>query len=173
MPKKTKKQCLPPPPFERKELSDNPVKLCNEIARIFRMKMRENCDMDGVLSQPGARLVLSLLAINDGLKQRELVEKTHLRAPTVSVIIRRMVDEGLVELREDERDGRVTRVHLTELGHKTDRENIEKIKSVDARGLEGIDEREQEHLMGLLCRIRDNLLRDGHTEDEQGDEKTK
>ena len=159
---------MPPPPH-RKELSDNPVKLCNEIARIFRARMRENCDIDGVLSQPGARLVMSLLAISDGLKQRELVEKTHLRAPTVSVILRRMVDEGLAELRADEKDGRVTRVYLTDLGRKTDSDDIQRIKNMDAKGLEGITSEECEQLMLLLGKIRDNLLKADHereTEEE-------
>lgn len=160
MSKKCMNGSLPPPPIERKELSDNPVKLCNEISRIFRARMRENCDIDGVMSQPGARLVMSLLAMNDGLKQRELVERTHLRAPTVSVIIRRMVEEGLAEQRPDQKDGRVTRVYLTERGRRTDSENIQKIKSMDARGLRGLSGEECQHLMELLGRIRDNLISD-------------
>jgi DNA-binding MarR family transcriptional regulator len=160
MSKKCLNGSLPPPPIERKELSDNPVKLCNEISRIFRARMRENCDIDGVMSQPGARLVMSLLAMNDGLKQRELVERTHLRAPTVSVIIRRMVEEGLAEQRPDQKDGRVTRVYLTERGRRTDSENIQKIKSMDARGLRGLSGEECQHLMELLGRIRDNLISD-------------
>jgi DNA-binding MarR family transcriptional regulator len=160
MSKKCLNGSLPPPPIERKELSDNPVKLCNEISRIFRARMRENCDIDGVMSQPGARLVMSLLAMNDGLKQRELVERTHLRAPTVSVIIRRMVEEGLAEQRPDQKDGRVTRVYLTECGRRTDSENIQKIKSMDARGLRGLSGEECQHLMELLGRIRDNLISD-------------
>lgn len=156
---------LPPPP-KRRELSDNPVKLCNEIARIFRNKMRESCELDGVMSQPGARLVLSVLAIEDGINQRELVARTHLRAPSVSVIIKKMVAEGMVELRTDENDMRSTRVYLTEHGREVDAESINKIKAMDARGLEGIGEEEQAALMALLCRIRDNLL-DSEREENQ------
>ncbi len=153
------KKSLPlPPPIKRRELSDNPVKLCNEISRIFRNKMRESCELDGVMSQPGARLVMSVLAMEDGINQRELVSRTHLRAPTVSVIVKKMVAEGLCELTADENDMRVTRVRLTELGRQTDTENINKIKSMDAEGLKGITEEEQQALMSLLYRIRDNLL---------------
>jgi len=146
------------PPPARKELSDNPVKLCCEISRIFHTKIRENCDIDGVMSQPGARLILSLLAIEDGVNQRELVSKTHLRAPTVSVIIKKMLDEGMVELRADEKDMRVKKVYLTEYGRQTDRESIQKIKSMDALGLRGITDEEQRTLMELLGKIRNNLL---------------
>ena len=149
---------MPVPPPARKELSDNPVKLCCEISRIFHTKIRENCDIDGVMSQPGARLILSLLAIEDGVNQRELVSKTHLRAPTVSVIIKKMLDEGMVELRADEKDMRVKKVYLTEYGRQTDRESIQKIKSMDALGLRGITDEEQRTLMELLGKIRKNLL---------------
>lgn len=154
---------LPPLPA-RKELSDNPVKLCNEIARIFRTRMRDGCDIDGVMSQPGARLVLSVLSISDGLSQRELAERTYLKPPSVSVIIRKMLDEGMIELRTDEADMRINRVYLTDYGRETDEENIRKIKSIDARGLRGINETESDVLMELLIRIRDNLLLE---EDEQ------
>ena len=147
-----------PPPIPRAELSDNPVKLCNEIARIFRTKMRENADHEGVMSQPGARLVLSLLAISDGISQGELAQRTHLRPPTVSVILKRMTDEGMVEIRPSDTDMRVKYVFLTEYGLKIDRENIAKIKHTDAKGLKGITDKEQETLMELLGRIRDNLL---------------
>ena len=148
---------IPAPPA-RKELSDNPVKLCSEISRLFHMKIRENCDMDGVMSQPGARLILSLLAIKDGVNQRELVSKTHLRAPTVSVIIKKMLEADMVELRADENDMRVKKVYLTEYGRQTDSEGIQKIKSIDALGLRGITESEQATLMELLGKIRKNLL---------------
>lgn len=156
-----------PPQLSRKELSDNPVKLCNEISRIFKARMREDCDIDGVLSQQGARLVLAALAIEDGRSQRELVSLTHLKAPTVSVILKNMIDEGLVELKSDERDGRITRAYLTEFGRETDERNINKIKFVDAKGLHGLTDEEQRVLMSLLYRIRDNLLSDAGEETER------
>ena len=145
-------------PPKRKELSDNPVKLCSEISRLFHMQMRERCDLDGVMTQPGARLIMSFLAIEDGVKQRELVSRTHLRAPSVSAIIKRMANEGMVTLKTDEKDMRAMRVYLTDYGRQVDRERIQKIKQVDSIGLLDIDEDEQAYLMRLLTKIRDNLL---------------
>ena len=162
---KTTRETLPPPP-KRKELSDNPVKLCHEIARLFRDRMREKCEIDGVMSQPGARLVLSLLAMGDGRSQRELVAETHLKPPTVSVIVKKMVEEGMAELKADPLDLRITRVYLTDKGRQVDRENIQKIKAVDAQGLRGLSSEEQETLMVLLGKIRKNLL-----ENEEGEKK--
>ena len=56
---------IPASPPPRVELSDNPVKLCNEISRLFRAKMRENEDAEGVMTQPGAHLVLAFLAAGE------------------------------------------------------------------------------------------------------------
>ncbi|MBE6577160.1 MAG: winged helix-turn-helix transcriptional regulator [Ruminococcaceae bacterium] len=160
MSRKIKAQCPAPPP-KRAELSDNPVKLCNEISRIFRTRMREECDIDGVMSQPGARLVLSFLAISDGVSQRELVERTHLRAPTVSLIVKKMIDEGIVELKSDAADARIKRVYLTKYGRQVDRDGISNIKNMDSVALEGITDEECETLMVLLGKIRGNLLKTG------------
>jgi DNA-binding MarR family transcriptional regulator len=120
--------------------------------------MRESGEHEGIMSQPGARLVLSLLAISDGRSQRELAELTRLRPPTVSVILRRMADEGMVEIKSSESDMRVKYVYLTEHGKMTDKANIEKIKATDAKGLGGLSDEENETLMRLLGKIRDNLL---------------
>ena len=145
---------MPPP---RKELNDNPVKLCHDITRLSRAKARE-ANIDGVLSQPGARLVLALLAINDGVSQRTLVSETHLRPPTVSVIIGKMKDEGMVELRRNPTDRRETRIYLTDYGREVDMKGIANIKAVDALAIENISEEEQKILMSLLEKIRKNLI---------------
>ncbi len=143
---------------QRAELSDNPVKLCNEIGRLFRNQMRSLEGQEGVMSQPGAHLVLSMLAIHDGINQLELVRATHLKPPTVSVILKNMEAEGLVERRSDPNDLRATRVYLTENGRRLDQENIARIHELDAHALRGLSEEECGMLMPLLIRIRNNLL---------------
>lgn len=153
-----KKRQMPAPPPPRKELSDNPVKFCNEISRLFRNKMREMEGCDGVMSQPGAHLVLSMLVIHDGINQWELVRQTFLRPPTVSVILKKMESEGLVERKSDPADLRAIRVYLTEKGRAWDRENIKRIQILDAQAMQGLTEEEIACLMALLPRIRNNLL---------------
>ena len=159
-----------PPPPPRKELSDTPIKFCNEISRLFRATMRQSDDSEGVMSQPGAHLVLSRLAVSDGIPQLELVRATHLRPPTVSVILQKMEAKGLVERTSDEHDRRAVRVTLTEAGRALDRKNIETIKRIDAVALRDLDENEVAALMVLLPKIRDNLLTFAEM-DEKGEEK--
>jgi len=154
---KGKKYSHTPMP-RRKELNDTPIKLCNEISRLFRAHMRETDTSDGVMSQQGAHLVLSTLAINDGINQLELVRKTHLRPPTVSVILKRMEAEGIVERKSNPQDKRSVSVYLTKKGRELDKSNIERVKALDAVALSNITEEEISALMALLPKIRDNLL---------------
>lgn len=154
-----KKQSAPlSPPPRRKELSDSPIKLCNEISRISHTKMRETRENDGVMTQPGARLVLSFLAIKDGITQLDLVKATHLRAPTVSVILKKMEAEGMVKRESDPNDLRVTRVYLTEEGRKIDSQNIENIKKIDALSTSKLTSEEIGSVMSILAKIRDSLM---------------
>lgn len=154
---KKMKMGMPPPPPPRRELDENPVMLCHDVTRLSRAKARET-NIDGVMSQPGARLVLSHLALGDGISQRYLVERTHLRAPTVSVILRKMEEEGMVEIVPAPEDKREKRVHITEYGREVDMNGIAKIKETDALALKGLTPEELDTLMRLLGRMRDNLL---------------
>ncbi len=143
---------------ERKELSNNPMKMCHDVSHIFHARLRSVSENEEAPSNRGKRLVLSYLAVNEGVTQCEIVSATHLRASTISIILRGLEDYGFVERKRDEKDMRMSRVYLTEKGREEDRRNIAKIKEMDAIALQGISEEECEVLMELLSRIRKNLL---------------
>ena len=148
---------IPIPPV-RNGFSDNPVKLCHDISHLTRAKTRET-HIDGVMSQPGARFVLGFLAANGGgVTQREIVSATHLRPPTVSVIISKMQGEGMVSIEQNPLDKRQTLVMLTEHGRRVDAEVISKIKETDALAIEGFDADEIETLMRLLSKMKNNMI---------------
>ena len=148
---------LPFAPPHKCQISDNPVKLCHEISRLSAARVR-GANIEGIMSQHGARLVLSALAHENGASQRRIAEITHLSPPTVSIILRNMQDEGIVELAPDADDKRQTKVILTDYGREVDRRAIEKIKQTDALALGGLSGEECETLMKLLGRVRQNLL---------------
>ncbi len=153
-----KKGQIPARMPEREELRDNPVKLCNDIAHLFRATLRQMSETEDTMAQRGTRLVLSFLAIGDGVTQLDLVKATHLKAPTVSVILKKLEDDGFVERKKDKEDLRALRVYLTENGRELDRRNIDKIKHADAQALEGLNDEECEMITRLLSKIRDNLI---------------
>lgn len=139
---------LPPP---------TPPMLVNEIARLFNARMRKY-ELDGVMSQDSARLIMRVLSRNDGFSQLDLVRKTHLKAPTVSVTLKRMEEEDLVRREQDAADGRVTRVYLSEKGREHNRLVHERLHGIDAMLMQGFSQEETEQLLHFLERMRDNIL---------------
>ena len=68
----------------------NSCMLINEISKLFHDKMRETCEKLGFKN--GYRQILMFLAHNDGATQVELVRVSHLKAPTISVTLKKMED---------------------------------------------------------------------------------
>lgn len=61
---------------------------------------------------------LQALAHRDGIGQSDLAEMLHVSRPTVTTMLKRMETSGLIERRADEADSRITRVYLTDEGHR-------------------------------------------------------
>lgn len=160
MSKQIKKSMLPARMPEREELRELPraPRLILEISRLLRFRMAEN-ESGGVMAQNTARLILSHLAVRGAsVGQLELVELTHLQPPTVSVLLRRMQEEGYIERTPDKQDRRAVRVALTDKGREYDRLHLCRITNNDQTAMRGIEGEEEALLTDLLLRIRDNLL---------------
>ena len=147
--------CFAPP---GRGLEDSPIKLCHDISRLSRMRLREDGEGESLFAQPGARAVLSFLAREDGVTQLELVRDTHLRAPTVSVMLRRFEEAGIVCRKRDEKDLRAVRVYLTERGREIERRNFCRIQKIDGEALAVLSEEEQATLTALLEKLRQHML---------------
>lgn len=147
---------LPPPP-ERAERMDAPLspRLIIDISRLLRARMLR--EEHGIMTQSTARLVLSHLAKSGTLGQLELVHLTHLKPPTVSVLLRRMEEEGYISRVADEQDRRAVRVTLTDKGRDFDRDHLRRLSTNDHLAMRGLSPEEQATLEALLLRVRDNL----------------
>lgn len=141
----------------------NACMLINEISKLFHDKMRETCEKLGFKN--GYRQILMFLAHNDGATQVELVRVSHLKAPTISVTLKKMEDEGLVRREQDQNDMRHTHVHLTDKGKALDHKHFEQLKALEKVMFEGLSTEEEEILRLTLKKVRDNLLR--HMEKNQ------
>ena len=141
----------------------NACMLINEISKLFHDKMRDTCEKLGFKN--GYRQILMFLARNDGATQVELVRVSHLKAPTISVTLKKMEDEGLVRREQDKNDMRQTHVYLTEKGRALDVTHFEKLKALEAMMFDGLSEEEKESMRASLKKVRDNLL--NHMEKNQ------
>ena len=151
------------------ELTPTPPMLINEVSRMFFriVKQRDGeADKRPTREQHSARIMLMHLARNDGATQSELVKVTRMKAPTISVALRNMENEGLVTRVADEDDQRVTHVYITEKGRQVDGENISRLHDVAAVMMNGVSAEEAEAMMSTLIKMRENLAKELGTKNE-------
>lgn len=137
----------------------SPMQLINEISRMMGDKIREKGD-ENPISQKSGRLLLMELAKKDGRTQLDLVNATHLKAPTISVALQKLEHEGIVLRKPDEYDLRATRVFLTEKGRQLDNKIQKRIIEEESLAMVNLTESESETLVRLLMKIRRNLIND-------------
>ena len=154
-----KKLCAPQSFPVRPELNGLPraPHLIVETARLLRYRVRRQEPGDGVMGQHAARLLMAHLAVSGETNQLTLARQTHLSTPTVSVLLRKMENEGLVCRRQDGQDHRVVLVTLTAAGEQYDKERLLSITENDNRAMAGFSEEEKETLCRLLLRVQENI----------------
>lgn len=134
-----------------------PSMMTNEVSKLFRDIINRDVEKLGV--QNSYRQLLFHLSRKDGVSQLELARATHLKAPTVSVTLKNMEADGLVERKGDINDLRIIHVYLTDKGRQTD----DKIRGIhhmlDSRMTEGISQEELDALVATLTKLRDNMLK--------------
>lgn len=130
--------------------------LINEVSRLFHNHMRSEGEKIGM--QEGFRQLIMHLSHEDDLTQLDLVKRTHLKAPTVSVTLRKMEAAGLVTRETDQIDQRQTRVKITESGKRMDKLIKQNIKKTEDIFVRGISEADCQTLKRILLRMRENIL---------------
>ncbi|MGE5582290.1 MAG: MarR family winged helix-turn-helix transcriptional regulator [Bacillota bacterium] len=108
---------------------------------------------------PGQPPLLFTLEKHGGLSQKELAEKLHIKAATVTVMLKRMENAKLVERRPDSNDQRVSRVYLTEYGQTVFNEVKESLEKIKQDCFQNFTAEERNLLRRLLMRVRDNLMK--------------
>ena len=112
--------------------------------------------------------ILIRLERQDGLSQKELAELLSIRPQSLSELLRKLEQDGMIERRVNEKDRRSSLVYLTEQG----RAHLGAIKAARARTadefLSVLDEEEKAALAATLSKLIEARCRS-----EAGDEKEK
>jgi len=101
----------------------------------------------------GARRVLFYLSVKDGCTQLDLIRATHLKAPTISLIVQKMEQDDLVSRKTDDVDMRLIRVYLTDKGRSIYKSLLNVTEEIEREFFSALDETEKEVLHSLLSRI--------------------
>lgn len=133
-----------------------PGRLINEISKLFHDRMRKQSEDLGFKN--GYHQILRFLVREDGVTQIDIVRDSHFKAPTISVTLKKMEEEGLVRRETDKNDMRQTRVYITEKGRELDRKLFAKVMECEDILAQNISEEEQVLLLDILNRMRSNLL---------------
>ncbi len=133
-----------------------PGMLVSEISKLFHDQMNQKSEQLGFKN--GYRQILRHLARKDGVTQIDLVHATHLKAPTISVTLKKMEEEKLVRRETDKNDQRQTHVYLTDKGREMERAFFGKLVETESVLLRNVSAEEKETLCNILKKMRGNLL---------------
>ena len=131
--------------------------LLSMICRAQRGKMSDTLTEIGLYA--GQEMFLWQLWRQDGLTQSQMVERMCVQPPTVSKMLDRMEKAGLVERRPDSEDSRISRVYLTEQGHRSQLAVRDIWTNIEQRITEGLSVEERIVLRRLLLQVHENLTR--------------
>lgn len=101
--------------------------------------------------------VLSLLDEMDGITVGTISQRRAIDAPTVTGIVKRLEQSGLVERRHDCADRRVVKVYLTEEGRDIMRFLPDVVRDFNAMMTQGLSEDEKRDLQAKLQRMIMNV----------------
>ncbi|QAT50223.1 MarR family transcriptional regulator [Caproiciproducens sp. NJN-50] len=104
--------------------SNNSLKLFTALHRLGRQMHRcaHHIGHAGGYYREQSRLLL-LIAENDGVIQRDLAEEMDVRPSSMTEMLAKMEQLGLVERKQDEKDQRVMHIFLTEQGKSAVKES--------------------------------------------------
>lgn len=102
----------------------------------------------------GQDMVLIELWQSDGLRGGELAWRLGVEPPTVTKMLRRLEESGLVERRPDPSDARSFRVHLTDRGSALEGSVARIWERVEKDTFGGLDASERRELGRLLKKVR-------------------
>lgn len=139
---------------EEVKLSE-PIALIGEISKKLNNKTKNLMPKDDL--SKGMKLVLQCLVDKDGITQLEIVNFTGLKPPTISILVTKMEQLGLIMRAHDKFDLRAMRVSITDKGRKAYCESVKAVKQIENNVLKGLTDDDIQTLIGVLKKINNNL----------------
>ena len=136
------------------DFSESPGLLINRLAHAMALDMDRRLKVHDVTMSQWA--MLKQLWRQEGRSQVELQELLGLDGATVTGLVQRMTNLGLVQRRCDPSDKRVQRVFLTERGRALEHSTASLEGEVNAHALEGFSSDERVFFIRLLTRALHN-----------------
>jgi len=127
----------------------------NDVARLLKTYADQSARRYGATRAQWA--VLSRLNRCEGLKQSELAEILDLQPISLTRLLDRLAENGLIERRPDPHDRRVNRLYLTPAARPLLDQLTDLGEEVMGQVLEGLDDKAVSQLLTNLGVMRENL----------------
>jgi len=131
--------------------------LLNDSARLFRRAFNARTRDSGITALQWR--LITYLKRHEGIRQGPLAELLEVEPITLSRMVDRLVEAGLVERRADPTDRRAWRLYLAPRAADLLDSMREIAQSLTDEATEGLSTDEREQLIALVERVRANLSR--------------
>ncbi len=130
--------------------------LLHDVARLMRKRFEQNARGLGLTRSQFQ--VLAHLARNEGIQQSGLADILEVEPITLTRLLDRLEEAGLVERRAHATDRRIRQLFLTGKAHPLLADIFAIGAATRAEALEGVADAERDQLFKLLSRMKSNLL---------------
>ncbi|MGH6632091.1 MarR family winged helix-turn-helix transcriptional regulator [Sphingopyxis sp.] len=131
--------------------------LLNDTARLFRRSFNARTRDSGITALQWR--LITYLKRHEGVRQGPLAELIEVEPITLSRMVDRLVEAGLVERRADPADRRAWKLYLTPRAGELLNGMRPIADALTAEAVEGLSAAEVDQLVGLVERVRANLSR--------------
>jgi DNA-binding MarR family transcriptional regulator len=115
--------------------------------------------MEQIALHRSQSMLLCKLYVQDGMTQSEIAQQLAVQGATVTDMLQRMEESGLVTRRRDLDDNRLVRVYLNAAGQEKERDIMDQFLKLESAVFAGFNESEREQLRWLLTRSLENMNR--------------
>jgi DNA-binding MarR family transcriptional regulator len=130
--------------------------LLHDVARLMRKRFEQNARGLGLTRSQCQ--VLAHLARNEGIQQSGLADILEIEPITLTRLLDRLEEAGLVERRAHPTDRRIRQLHLTSKAHPLIADIFTIGAATRGEALEGVAEADRDRLFAILTSMKGNLL---------------
>lgn len=137
------------------EVEPSDWQLLTHVTLMFRSLSDAFMDQIG-MHRAQAGLLCTLFA-QDGMTQSELAERLSVQGATITNMLQRMEESGLVIRRRDAEDNRLVRVYLTDEGRQKERSINEQFQNLEGKVFAGMCHEHRTQLRQMLQQMLENM----------------
>ena len=128
------------------------------ITRLHSRRFHSVLDRDGEGGTMQDGLILHILSEEDGITQKVLAQKMHIRPQSLTGVLEKLEDKGLIRRQRSETDKREQNVFITDEGKKLSADLTAKRDRITEELFSILSDEEKAELYRLLTKVADQEL---------------